>query len=248
MAYTDTRSPASARPRTVTLPWAGLALLTAAFLAFSLPPYLTLDPAQARLPVPAAYPWYYPALVVHIGFGAVALVAACLQLWPWLRAHHPAVHRRSGRIYVFAGAVPAALAVLTITPLGSWGANQQVANTMLALLWLATTLAGYRAARRGRYGEHREWMIRSVALAFSIVTNRFWSIACILVLAPDAVAVDGTLVATPEVAQAIGASTWLSWVVNLLVAEWWLHRTRHVTGRVPSAAPRSAAAPGRGPS
>lgn len=52
--------------------------------------------------------------------------------------------------------------------------------------------------------------------------------------APEAFGADGTLAASPEVAQAIGASTWLSWVVNLLVAEWWLHRARH---RRPTPAP-----------
>lgn len=220
--------------RPVRWPTAGLTLLTLAFLAFSLPPYVTLDPTQARLPAPAGYPWYYAALVGHILFGTVALITACVQLWPWLRAHHPRVHRLSGRIYVFAGAVPAGLVVLTITPFGIWGANQRIANTLLALLWLATTVAGYRAARARRFAEHREWMVRSTALAFSIVANRFWSFACVLLLAPDSVGGDGSLIATPELAQAIGVSTWLSWVVNLLLAQWWLHRTRRSFGSLRS--------------
>lgn len=224
MSYTI---PPRTSGRRVRWPWLSLVLLTVSFLAFSLPPYATLDPAQARLPMPDGYPWYYVALVAHIGFGTVALLTACVQLWPWLRATHPRVHRASGRIYVLAGAVPASLVVLTITPFGIWGTNQRTANTLLALLWLATTLAGWRAARRHRYAEHREWMVRSIALAFSIVANRLWSFGCILLFAPEAITADGALARSPEVAQAIGASTWLSWVVNLLIAEWWLHRTRH---------------------
>lgn len=230
-----TLAPRAGRPRAVRRPWiAPLALLTVAFLAFSLPPYLTLDPSQARLPVPDGYPWYYPMLVTHIFFGTVALLAACLQVWPWLRKHRPAVHRWSGRLYVFAGVLPAGLAALTITPLGVWGANQRTANTILALLWLTTTVAGYRAARRRRYADHREWMIRSFALAFSIVANRPWSFLCILVFAPEAITADGDLAASPALAQAIGVSTWLSWVVNLLLAEWWLRRTRPGVVAVPS--------------
>src|SRR3712207_3069172 len=173
MSYTATPThPAIAAPapRWFRRPWVvPLILVTVVFLAFSLPPYATLDPAQARLPMPGDRPWYYAMLVTHIAFGSVALLTACLQVWPWLRRHHPAVHRGSGRIYVFAGALPASLAVLTITPFGPWGANQQTANTVLALLWLATTVAGWRAARGLRVAEHREWMVRSVALAFSIV-------------------------------------------------------------------------------
>lgn len=104
--------PRARAARPVPVPWLALGLLTVAFLAFSLPPYLTLDPAQARLPVPT---WYYPALAAHIAFGSIALLAACVQLWPWFRAHRRAMHRWSGRVYVFAGALPASLVVLTIT-------------------------------------------------------------------------------------------------------------------------------------
>ena len=30
----------------------------------------------------------------------------CLQVWPWLRTRYPDVHRRTGRVYVFAGVLP----------------------------------------------------------------------------------------------------------------------------------------------
>ncbi|HEY0639589.1 MAG TPA: DUF2306 domain-containing protein [Pseudonocardiaceae bacterium] len=235
MIYTNRRS-------LLRRPWVGpLAVLTVVFLAFSVPPYLTLDPARARLPVPEGYGWYYPMLVAHIVFGSVALTAACLQVWPWLRARRPDVHRWSGRAYVFAGAIPASLVVLTITPFGAWGANQRTANTLLALLWLGTTIAGYRAARRRSVAEHREWMIRSFALAFSIVANRLWGVACIVVFAPETLTADATATPDPVLAQAIGVSTWLSWVVNLLIAEWWLHRTRF--RRAPADRPRRVPEP-----
>jgi hypothetical protein len=95
---------------------------------------------------------------------------------------------------------------------------------MLAVLWLGTSVAGYRAARGRRFAEHREWMVRSVALAFSIVASRVWSVVCIVAFAPSVLS--GGPVDPDELAQAVSAATWLSWVVNLLVAEWWLHRTR----------------------
>lgn len=63
--------------------------MTLLFLAFALPPCLTLDPGRSRSQIPAAPAWYYPMLVTHILLGAIALLAACLQLWPWLRHHHP---------------------------------------------------------------------------------------------------------------------------------------------------------------
>lgn len=214
--------------RTAALP---LGLLSVVFLAFALPPYLGLDPAQARLPVPEQYPWFYPALVAHIALGTVALITAVLQVWPWLRRRHPVVHRWSGRIYLFGGTLPGAVAVFFVAPFAeSGGVNANIANTMLGTLWLVTGIAGYRAARARRFAEHREWMLRSVALTFSIVANRFWSTLMIVVFVPGMGAPGSDPVA---MAQAIGASTWISWVVNLLVVEWWLQRTRRA-----AAAPR----------
>lgn len=202
-------------------PWiAPLAVLTVAFLAYSLPPYLTFDPARSRVPVPEDVAYYYPALVTHILFGSVALLTAVLQLWPWLRRTRPAVHRWSGRAYVFAGAIPAGLATLLVAPLGDWGPNQQVANTTLGVLWLLTTVIGYRRARQRRFAEHREWMIRSFALAFSIVANRAWGAVCIMVFAPDGPADPAAM------GQAIGLACWLSLVTNLGLAELWLYRSR----------------------
>lgn len=225
---------AARRFRTIALP---LGVLTAGFLAFALPPYLGLDPAQARLPVPHDVPWFYPALVAHIAFGSVALVTATLQIWPWLRRTHPAVHRWTGRAYLALGVVPGGIAVMFVAPFAeAGGPNGQVANTMLGILWLVTAVAGYRAARARRFAEHREWMIRSVALTFSIVANRPWNIICIALFAPGVLT--GGPVDPVALTQAIGVSTWLSWVVNLLVVELWLQHTRNRGARARAAAQR----------
>lgn len=70
-------------------PWIfPLAVVTIGFLIYALPPYVTLDPADARLPVPPHSPFFYPALVTHIFLGSIMLCCATLQLWPWLRRRH----------------------------------------------------------------------------------------------------------------------------------------------------------------
>lgn len=207
-----------------------LVIVSGAFVAFSLPPYLTFDPSRARLPgLREGFPLYYPLLVMHILFGSVALLAGCLQVWPWLRRHHPVVHRMSGRVYLFGGVLPAGIAVLGVAPLSSTGFVSQVGNTLLALLWLPITIAGYRRARQRRFAEHREWMIRSFALTTSIVMNRLWLVALLVVLSPQ---VDTRFGGDQDamLIAAAGASVWLSWVVNLLVAEWWLQRGRAARG------------------
>jgi uncharacterized membrane protein YozB (DUF420 family) len=216
MTSTVTEPPAT-KPK-IRPPVIGLMVAVVLFLGYALPPYLGLDPAKARTLAPTGIPYYYPMLVTHIFLGSIALLAGCLQLWPWLRQRNPVVHRWSGRVYMFSS-VAAGLAVLTIAPVTALGTNQRVANTMLALLWIGTTVAGYRMARKRRYAEHREWMIRSFALCFSIVVNRLWTVLFTSLLIPA----DADFA---TVAQSAGAAAWLSWVVNLLVAEWWLQRTR----------------------
>jgi len=223
---TATRTPLLRRPWVV-----ALALLTVIFIGYALPPYLTLDPAGARIQPMPPYVSYYPLLVTHIFLGSVALLAACLQVWPWLRRSHPDIHRWSGRVYVTA-ALTASVCVMIIAPMGQFGANQRVANTMLAVLWFITTLAGFRAIRQRRYADHRQWMLRSVALAFSIVANRVWMFIAFAVFVPEIYT--GAAVDPADLNQAIGVTSSVSWVVNLLAVEWWLHRRRTsdgITGR-----------------
>jgi hypothetical protein len=203
-------------------PWlVPLAVLVASFLAFSLPPYLSLDPGRSR--VPSTFLLHYPLLVAHVLFGSVALVAAMFQIWPWFRQHHQTAHRRIGRVYVLAGALPAG-AVGIILGVGTpFGPFIRVSNVMMALLWLAFTVTGFVMARRGRYAEHRRWMIRSFALAYSIILNRFIGVAAFLALNPQ---LDSTFQSNEEwMVQAVaGITGWLSWVSALLAAEWWLER------------------------
>ena len=211
-----------------------LLALCVAFLAVELPAYLGFDPAASRVPIRQSYPLHYPLLVAHILFGSVALVAGCLQIWPLLRRRHPVLHRWTGRVYLFGGVFPAGIAVLGVAPVSSTGFVSAVGNTMLAVLWLVTSIAGYRAARGRRFGEHRAWMVRSFALTLSIVVNRVWLVLFIVLLAPAT----STLYGGDEAAMiqaAAGASVWTSWVVNLLVAEWWLQRRPRRGARGPRA-------------
>jgi Predicted membrane protein (DUF2306) len=208
---------ASARPWTI----APLLLVVVAFVAFSLPPYLTLDPAQSRVPVGGAVRGYYPLLVAHVIFGSIALVTACLQVWPWLRTRFPHVHRRTGRVYVFAGVLPAGAIGLVIGAMSPFGPVIRASNVVLALVWLTVTITGYRAGRQYRIADHRRWMIRSVVLTLSIITNRAWAVVWVIALVPQLQTTFGGNEAL-MVQSIAGLSGWLGWVLPLLVTEWWL--------------------------
>ncbi|PRX97823.1 DUF2306 domain-containing protein [Allonocardiopsis opalescens] len=218
-----------------------LAMVCVAFLAFTLPPYATFDPEQARFPIREDFPPHYPLMVAHIMAGAVMLLITCAQVSPWVRRHHPAVHRWSGRVYVFAGVPLMGLPGLVIAPLSHTGFSTQVSNTLWALLWLGTTVAGYRMARARRYADHREWMLRSFALLWAIVLNRPWAFVCVMVLMPQLETTFGGQEAL-MIQQAASASSWLSWVTVLIVVELWIQRSRGRRGPARRAAANATAA------
>ncbi|GGZ48869.1 hypothetical protein GCM10010387_49080 [Streptomyces inusitatus] len=196
-----------------------LVLSTVAVFAYVLPPYLGLDPAKATVPLPPEFPTKYAMLVGHILFGSIAMVTMCLQVWPWLRREHPAIHRRSGRLYVFAGVLPSVVLsfYLLVT---SFGGPGWVGRASLAALWFITTLVGYVRARQRRYQEHRRFMIYSFALTMEALSGRL--LANGLMLAMGMTPGEIPTEQAAAMMTAAEASAWLGWVVNLMIAAWWL--------------------------
>lgn len=193
-----------------------LTLLVLLFIAFSLSPYIGLDASRSRIPLPQGATQYYPLLIAHMSFATVAMLTCLLQVWPWLRQQQPRIHRMVGRVYVFGGVIPAALAALVITCYLPFGLPAGVSNIMLSVLWIGFTLTGYRMARKKNYAAHQRWMIRSFALTMSIILNRLF-IPLTIILAEA--------IHTPDVLMPFtiaGVVTWLSWTTALLGVEWWL--------------------------
>ncbi|WP_330230491.1 DUF2306 domain-containing protein [Nocardia sp. NBC_00508] len=211
------------RPRWWRRPWIlPLAVVAVLFVAFSLPRYLTFDPALSRVQQPTVA-LHYPVLVAHVIFGSIAMLTCCLQVWPRLRRKYPAAHRMVGRAYVFVGVVPAGVAALVLGATTPFGPVAMASNLMLAVLWLGCTVIGFRAARQHRYADHRRWMIRSFALTLSIITNRVWAVLVFIALEPQ---LDTTFGGNEALLrQAVGGTVaWLSWTVPLLAVQWWLER------------------------
>lgn len=202
-----------------------LAVLIVAFMAFSVPPYLSLDPARSRVPQAEGFAPHYPLLVAHVVFASVAMVTGCFQIWPWFRRRYTAWHRMMGRLYVLGGVVPAGILGLIIGAVSPFGPTIRASNVLLALVWLTCTIAGFRMALQGRYVEHRRWMTRSVVLTMSVITNRIWAVIFTIILVPQLPTTFGGNEAL-MVQTIAGVSGWLGWVLPLLVAEWWVVERR----------------------
>ena len=156
-----------------------------------------------------------PFLPIHVVAGVSALLAGPLQFVRWTRERRPALHRATGRIYVLACAVGAPTGF--ILALGS--AAGPVAGSgfaSLGLLWGLFTWLGYRAAVERRFADHREWMLRSYALAGAAITLR---------LMLPAAGLFGL-----EFLPAYQVIAWLSWTTNLALVELHIRRGRAAGG------------------
>jgi uncharacterized membrane protein YozB (DUF420 family) len=186
-----------------------VALATVAFLIYQTPPYFSFDPAHARRPMTNLHYWL---IVGHVVFGTVAVLTVVLQLWPWLRREHPAVHRWAGRVYVFGGALPAAVFAVSMWRIipdpGSVGV------VMSAVLWTGTALAGWRMGQLGRYREHRRYMLYSFAIVWGVVLEGFAIGQIGLHVLPQA-----------DFGRLIESVRWVPWVADLVVVQWWLNHT-----------------------
>lgn len=186
------------------LAWILIGLLCLGIAAYSAryllhPPQ---TPAQA-LGNPRGVPW----LVIHIAGSVVALALGSLQFVPALRRGAIPPHRWTGRVYVL-GCLIGGGAGLVLAPGSSAGPIASTGFGLLAVIWIAVNLLGWRAAMQGRFAEHRRWMIRSWALTLAAVTLRLY-LPLIMVL---------ELPFLPW----YRAISFLAWVPNLVAAELWL--------------------------
>ncbi len=224
LAPDDTDRTGLSTPRTAwwRRPWVlPLAVVCLTFIVISVPRYLTFDKSQSLIPQPGNLTWHYPLLVAHVLFGTTAMVTCCLQVWPWLRRRYPAVHRWSGRLYVFAGVLPSGVLAGTIGAVSPSGMSARLSDVILATLWIACTLTGLRMILQGRQADHRRWMVRSFALTMSIVVSRVLGQIYRHTFLP--MPTNGNIADLTVWGQTLaGMASWPGWILPLLVAEYWL--------------------------
>ena len=129
-----------------------------------------------------------------------------------LRNRYRRLHRVLGRVYVVA-AFGIGTTGLVMSAFSFGGMITHAGFAMLAMLTLATTGLAFARIKAGDVTAHREWMLRSFALIFAGVTLR--------IELPLLQAANGGLF---EPAYQVVA--WLSWVPNVMWAEWWIRRSR----------------------
>jgi len=159
------------------------------------------------------------AISLHLVGGAVAMIAGALQLNARLRSSLIAVHRWLGRVYVLAVLV-GGLAGMVLAVNSYGGLTTHFGFGLMAICWIAATMAAYWNIRKGDLLAHRNWMIRSYALTLAGVTLRIY--------------LGGSVLAGIRFADIYPALSWLCWVPNLLLVEWFV--------LAPSSQPKTASA------
>lgn len=172
---------------------------------------------------PSEHPMYYPMLFLHVLGASIALATVVVQLMPWIRVKHPKVHRVVGRIYVFAGVLPAVLFALIVEAFWPFSVVTTVSQIGQSFIWAGTTVYGLILRRRGRIFEHRRWMLRSFAQTASALV--------VVVIDPFVMALVNTemqsrLMNNPDVFVQVTGSmdNWVALVVVIVACELWLER------------------------
>lgn len=151
------------------------------------------------------------AFFVHVFSSMLVLLAGFTQFSSYLLKKKPRLHRTLGYIYVIDILMVAGPAGLIMSFYANGGIYSRIAFVLLSVLWMSFTgLALYYAIKR-KFMLHRIFMIRSFALTLSALSLRLWKVV-----------IASTTDIPPMDRYRIIA--WLGWVLNLLIAEWYIRK------------------------
>lgn len=154
------------------------------------------------------------AFYTHVFSAVFALLAGFTQFSGHILKEHRFLHRIAGRLYAWNIIVINFPAGMIMAVYANGLLPSKIAFVILDCLWCWFTWQGVAAARRGDMAAHQRFMIRSYALTLSAVTLRTWKEV-----------LSHSFDIDPLTLYMIDA--WLGFVPNLLLAEWWILRTKH---------------------
>jgi uncharacterized membrane protein len=116
---------------------------------------------------------YAPAkwfLIVHAGFGTLAMLLGVFQFSNRLRARYTALHRSLGYVYVASVFIAGPFAVPVAAKIGS--PSLIAASCVQTFGWMACTALALYAIRLGNITQHRRWMWRGYPFAMVFTVTR----------------------------------------------------------------------------
>lgn len=146
------------------------------------------------------------AFFVHVYASMWVLLAGFTQFSSRIQDYHPRWHRAFGYVYVTDVLLITGPAGLLMGFYANGGLPSKISFVTLAIGWITFTAIALAKAKKGDFGSHRNFMIRSYALTLSAVTLRAWKWA-----------ITNSVELPPmDVYRAVA---WLGWVPNIIIAE-----------------------------
>lgn len=154
--------------------------------------------------------FYRTCFYVHIFAGSVCILTALIQFSRYILKRARAIHRWSGKLYVFVVLFLGAPTGLYMSFFAKGSFWERVLFMFMAGCWFVTTLYGFTTIHKKNVLAHKIWMMRSYAMAMTAVTFRVYHIAFYL-LGWDHL-------------ENYELSLWISVIGNMLLAEWVIYR------------------------
>jgi len=198
-----------------TLGWAVVVLSVVILLVFA--GIRLVDMTQDPPPTDAfggRYAQHPSVALLHIVPGLLFLTLAPLQFVARIRRRRIGFHRGLGRLLVLCAAISGLFALVASFRLPAFGGTSTHAATVFfGSIFLFSLAKAVRHIRRKEVRRHREWMIRTFALAMGVASIRVF-IGLF------------TALSDLDLEEAFGTSFWLGFSTNLVAAEVWINQTR----------------------
>mgnify|MGYP006373568147 FL=1 len=154
--------------------------------------------------------FYNTCFYIHIAAGALCIGTALIQFSRYILKKSKAIHRFSGKIYVFVVLFLGAPTGLYMSFFAKGSFWERALFMFMAGWWFITTLNGLTTIHKRNIVAHKVWMIRSYAMAMTAVTFRVYHILFYVIGW-------GHL-------ENYELSLWISVIGNMLFAEWVIYR------------------------
>jgi len=179
-------------------------------------PYFLIDPEKSRIQI-SSTSIQYPALITHICFAFIALIAGFLSFVKKISSRNPRIHRMIGTIYYTSVFISGILSLIVIFYIDNF--SKVMSFLVLAILWIFTTIKGILSAKKKHYIAHQIWMTRSFGITLVAVSGRvlvpFILLAYFLLNGLD---LPGGRERMIE--EALNVNIWVGLLINLIIIEW----------------------------
>lgn len=179
-------------------------------------PYFLIDPEKSRIQI-SSTSIQYPALITHIFFAFIALIAGFLQFVKKIRTRYPRIHRIIGKIYYASVFISGILSLIVIFYIENF--SKVLSFLALAILWIFTTIKGIHSVKKKNYIAHQIWMTRSFGITLVAVSGRV--LVPLILLAYfllNGLHVPGGRERMVE--EALNVNIWVGLLINLIIIEW----------------------------